>query len=62
MFTYKYLSIESYWNNSNFYTNIISCIILKNFYFLLAKYLIFLVKEEKEITSDLQDYNDHEEK
>ena len=58
----KYLSIESYWNNSNFYTNIISCIILKNFYFLLAKYLIFLVKEEKEINSDLQDDNDPEEK
>ena len=54
----KYLFIESFWNNSNLYTNIISCIILKN-YFLLAKYLNF---PEKEIKNDLQDDNDPEEK
>ena len=46
---HKYPSIESYWNNSNLYTNIISSIIPKNYYFLLAKCLHFPEKEKKEI-------------
>ena len=58
---HKYPSIESYWNNSNFYINIISCIILKNYYFLLVKYFHFPEKE-KEINSDLPDDNNLEEK
>ena len=55
---HKYPSIESYWNNSNLYTNIISSIIPKNYYFLLAKCLHFPEKEEKEINGDLPDDND----
>ena len=56
---HKYPSIESYWNNSNLYTNIISSLIPKNYYFLLAKCLHFPEKEEKEINGDLPDDNDH---
>ena len=56
---HKYHSIESYWNNSNLYTNIISSIMPKNYYFLLAKCLHFPEKEENEINGDLPDDNDH---
>ena len=55
---HKYPSIESYWNNSNLYTNIISSIIHKNYYFSLAKCLHFPKKKKKEINSDLPDDND----
>ena len=55
---HKYPSIESYWNNSNLYTNIISSIIHKNYYFLLANCLHFSETEEKEINGDLPDDND----
>ena len=55
---HKYPSIESYWNNSNLYTNIISSIMPKSYYFLLAKCLHFPEKEENEINSDLPDDND----
>ena len=55
---HKYPSIESYWNNSNLYTNIISSIMPKSYYFLLAKCLHFPEKEEKEINCDLPDDND----
>ena len=51
----KYPSIESYWNNSNLYTNIISSIMPKSYYFLLAKCLHFPEKEENEINSDSPD-------
>ena len=55
---HKYPSIESYWNNSNLYTNIISSIMPKSYYFLLAKCLHFPEKEEKDINSDIPDNND----
>ena len=41
---HQYPSIESYWNNSNLYTNITSSIILKNYYFI---YKMFIIEEEE---------------
>ena len=55
---HKYPSIESYWNKSNLYSNIINRIIPKRYYFLMAKCLHFPENEEKEINSDLKDNND----
>ena len=58
MSIHKYPSIESYRNDNNFCINIISSIIPKNYYYLLAKCLHFPEKEENEINSDLPDDND----
>ena len=52
---HKYTSIESYWNNSNLYTNIISSIIPKNYYFI---YKMFILSLRRRINSDLLDDND----